>query len=306
MNKNYKLKNKNLVVIIGPSASGKTDLAIKLSKKLNTNILSADSRQIYTGLDYSTGKLPLDYRYTKNNGFWDIEGIKYYGYDIVEPNIEFSAGDFVGYANSLKDDCGIICGGTGLYISAVMGKTELNKTPKNNELRKKLSKKSAEELLQELENLGYKTQDLNNSEKNNKQRLIRKVEIITYKGRTFTRSDLARQKTEGSSRVILGLNTGDYDKKIENWTNTNFENIKVEVESLIKKYPNSPVLNGFIFDEMQQFINGEVTKDQAKQLIYYSYRQYIKRQMTYFKKYFPNARWFEKHKEAEKYIFELF
>lgn len=295
-----------MIVIIGPSASGKTDLAIKLSKKLNTNILSADSRQIYTGLDFSTGKLPLDYLYTKNNGFWDIEGIKYYGYDIVDPNIEFSAGDFVDFANSLKDDCGIICGGTGLYISALMGKTELNKTPKNNELRERLSKKSAEELLQELENLGYKTHDLNNSEKNNKQRLIRKIEIITYKGRTFTRSDLARQKTEGSSYVILGLNTGDYDKKIETWANTNFENIKVEVESLIKKYPNSPVLNGFIFDEMQQFINGEVTKDQAKQLIYHSYRQYIKRQMTYFKKYFPNARWFEKHKEAEKYIFELF
>lgn len=296
-----------MVIILGPSASGKTNLAIKVAKQIGKNILSADSRQIYTGLDYSTGKLPINYSYTKNNGFWDIEGIKYYGYDIINPNKEFSAGDFVDFANNIKNDYGIICGGTGLYISALMGKTSLNKTPKNVELREKLNTNSAEELVQKLEKLGYNTKNLNNSEKNNKQRLIRKIEIFTTEkeGKHFNKAKNKGLPLTGVASII-GLYTNDYDKKIQNWIDNNFENIKVEVENLIKKYPNSPILTGFIFSEMQQYINDKITRDKAKELIYYSYRQYIKRQMTYFKKHFKEAIWFNDPSSAEKHILSLF
>jgi len=303
-----------MVIIIGPSASGKTDLAIKIAKKVGTNILSADSKQIYKNLDYSTGKLPLSYKYKKQDGFWNIGGVKYFGYDIVNPDKKFSAGDFVDYANKiieLEAKKPIICGGTGLYLSALLGNTALNKTPKNALLRKKLEVNSAEKLLQILTNLNYNTTDLNNSEKHNKQRLIRKIEIEQFKKENTNKrlclNKVVPNKIIGlGNYVIVGLNVGNYDKKIENWVNENFKNIENEVSWLNKKYPKSLVFTGFIFSEMKRYINNEIDKKEAKQLIYYSYRQYIKRQLTYFNKHFTNARWFLNQKDAKKYILSLF
>src|SRR3989338_8125799 len=117
---------KKLLVILGPTATGKTDLAINLAKKFNGELIACDSRQVYKGLDIGTGKYPAQYKkLKKGEGFWEIDGIKIWMYDKVFLNIQYTVFDYVKDAEIvIKDilDRGklpIVVGGTGLYLRAL-------------------------------------------------------------------------------------------------------------------------------------------------------------------------------------------
>jgi tRNA dimethylallyltransferase len=287
------------IIILGPSASGKTDLALNIAKKLNVDILSADSRQIYKHLDVSTGKVTSNkYSIKKHQEYWEIDGVKYFGFDILEPNKQFSAGEFVDFAKKIQGEY-IVCGGTGLYVNALMGKP-MNKAKADKSLRKELENKSVEQVLKILNNTGYNTSSLNNSEKHNKQRLIRKIEIAQQNTKQTTSTPILNDP------YIVGINTGNYEQKIENWINTNFDQIKKEVTWLLKTYPNSPLLSGFIFNEFSQHVNKKLKKEETKQRVYFEYKHYIKRQLTYFKKHFPSITWYTNTTDAQKHITGLF
>jgi tRNA dimethylallyltransferase len=169
-----------VLVIVGPTASGKSALGVALAHKLNGEIVSADSRQVYKGLNIGTGKI------TKR----EMEGVPHHLLDVASPKKTFTASDFLKRGRAAIDDISkrgklpIIVGGTGFYIDSLVGRIALPDVPPNRALRSRLSKKTAKQLyalLQKKDPARAKTMDTP-SESNNKVRLIRALEIATALG----------------------------------------------------------------------------------------------------------------------------
>jgi tRNA dimethylallyltransferase len=144
----HKQRNK-VVVILGPTATGKSDLAVKLAQKYNGEVISADSRQVYTGLDLGTGKI------TKK----EMLGVPHHMLDVVSPKKVFTVSEWKEQAEKIIIDIisrgklPIICGGTGLYIQSIVDNVVFPEVPPNLPLRKKLEKKSKLELIEILKKL---------------------------------------------------------------------------------------------------------------------------------------------------------
>ncbi len=175
------MKNKiKVICIVGPTAVGKSDFAVQYAIKHNGEIISADSRQVYKGMDIGTGKI------TKK----EMQGVPHYLLDILDPKKQFNVGKYKKLAQKVISDISnrgklpIICGGTGFYIDAVVNNIEYPSVPQDKNLRKKLNKNTTEELFERLKKLDKKfALNLNNSEKNNKIRLIRSIEISKTLGK---------------------------------------------------------------------------------------------------------------------------
>jgi tRNA dimethylallyltransferase len=166
-----------VIVILGPTASGKSAYAVKLAKKIGGEIISADSRQVYKGLDIGTGKI------TKK----EMQGVPHYLIDVISPKKVFTAQQFVELARAAIDDIlkrgktPIICGGTGFYIDALLGRAPLPNVPPNPKLRAQLEKKTAEQLfimLQKMDPRRAKKIDAQNP-----VRLVRAIEIAKVLGK---------------------------------------------------------------------------------------------------------------------------
>ncbi len=172
-----KIEKAKIIIIVGPTASGKSDLAVKLAKKHNGEIISADSRQVYKGLDIGTGKI------TKR----EMKGVTHYLLDVANPKRRFTVADFVHHAHKAlekileKNKTPIIVGGTGFYIQALVDGIVLPDVPPNAKLRTKLEKKSAAQLytaIKKLDPLRAASLDPNNA-----RRLIRAIEIAKALGK---------------------------------------------------------------------------------------------------------------------------
>lgn len=181
-----------LVVITGPTASGKTALGIELAKKFNGEIISADSRQIYRGNNIETGK---DHSFPQ------------WGIDIIDPGTDFSVSDFVNYATQIindiqkRDKLPIIVGGSGQYIKELLDPSETLHIPLDTKLREKLEKLTLEQLQQELMGINRNKWELmNESDRNNPRRLVRAIETSKKRTIPFERVNTVRLKT-----LIIGL-----------------------------------------------------------------------------------------------------
>ncbi|MEK7612980.1 MAG: tRNA (adenosine(37)-N6)-dimethylallyltransferase MiaA, partial [Patescibacteria group bacterium] len=168
---------KKVLVIVGPTASGKSGLAVRLAKKFKGEIISVDSRQVYKGLDIGTGKI------TKK----EMKGVPHYLLDVANPKKQFSVSQYKKFADKivryivLENRLPIIVGGTGFYIDTLAGKFSLPDVPPNKLLRRKLEKFDTEELFKMLKKKDparAKTID-----RHNKVRLIRALEIVNALGR---------------------------------------------------------------------------------------------------------------------------
>ena len=169
-------KELNFIVITGPTATGKTKVAVDIAYQYNGEIISADSRQIYKGMDIGTGK-DLDEYIIKN------KQLPYHLIDILDPNENYSVyqfqRDFLSSYNSIKErnNLPILCGGTGLYIESILLKYRLQNAPgPNQNLRQSLQEKSTEELLELFQNISPEKYN-NPSKKDTKNRIIRSIEI---------------------------------------------------------------------------------------------------------------------------------
>ena len=166
-----------LLIILGPTASGKSDLAVQLAKKYNGEIISADSRQVYKGLNIGTGKI------TKK----EMSGIKHHLLDVTDPKKVFTVSQFktlveIAIADiSSRGKLPIICGGTGFYIQAVVDNIILPEVPPNKKLREKLNKKTTTELFEILKKLD--NERAKNIDAKNPRRLIRAIEIAEKLGK---------------------------------------------------------------------------------------------------------------------------
>ena len=210
------MTSNKLLVILGPTSTGKTDLAIKLAKKINGEIVACDSRQVYVGLDIGTGKLPSgrwkgeDGRGKKGKGFWEMDGVKVWMYDVADPSRQYTVYDFVKDANKAIDDIAkrrklpIIVGGTGLYLKALMEGLPNLAIPVDPKLRKELERLSLDELQKKLEEVSpQRWGKMNNSDRHNPRRLIRAIEIVIQTE--------AADKVDINATAVDLMSTADYD-----------------------------------------------------------------------------------------------
>jgi len=217
-----KVKNTNkIIIVLGQTSTGKSDFAVEIAKHINGEIISADSRQVYKGMDLGTGKVPRDKnssksKHKKTNTYF-YKNVPHHLLDVISPKKVFSVDDFSKQANKkieeiLKRPVGhhdssgaggknvpIICGGTGFYIDTLINQTSLPKVPPNKKLRKKLYSKSAIALFEYLKKLD--PERAKTIDKNNKVRLIRAIEIAKAIGKVPQipiRQDLTGTKLDNS------------------------------------------------------------------------------------------------------------
>jgi len=217
-------KNK-IIVILGPTASGKSDIAVKLAKRFNGEIISADSRQVYKGLDIGTGKITRK----------EMKGVRHYLLDVVSLNRlrsgqakQFTASEFVEKTNKTivqivrKNKVPIICGGTGFYIDALLGDKQIPEVPPNLKLREKLEKKPAGELFEILKRLDPGR--AGNIDAKNPRRLVRAIEICKALGKVPKQISNFKSQISNQFQIIkIGIKVEDEELKkrinerIEKW-----------------------------------------------------------------------------------------
>ena len=269
-----------LIVILGPTASGKSDLAIKLAKKFNGEIVSADSRQIYQEMDIGTNKLTQK----------QMSGIKHYLIDLIKPDQEFTLTQYKRLAiKAIKDiqkrgQLPFLVGGTGLYIQTVVDNLQIPRAKPDKKLRNKLEKLSNQELLQQLKKIDPLTAraiDLNN-----KRRLIRALEVCLKTKKPFSQQRKKGQPLFDVCQIGLKLNKKTLERRINQRVEQMFKmGLIKETKKLAKKYSlDRPAMSGIGYQEINQYLQGKINLRQAKALIKQHTRQYARRQMTWFKK----------------------
>ncbi|MFA4936861.1 MAG: tRNA (adenosine(37)-N6)-dimethylallyltransferase MiaA [Patescibacteria group bacterium] len=308
--KPYKVKPIPLVAIIGPTASGKTDLAIKLAKKFNGFIISADSRQIYQGLPIGTnqpaGKWRMAHgKWKKSFGekkLYFVNNIPHFFIANKKPNQRYSVVQYQKEVNlflnklSTTSYLPILVGGTGLYISSIIEGYVFPKAQPNLKLRNKLNKLSDLSLLQQLKKLDSKTYNL--IDKKNHRRIIRALEFVLSTKQSFFN---AQQKNPRLNSLIIGLNLprakiySQINQRVDQMIKKGLIN---EVKWLLKKYPHSPALKTIGYQELVPVIKKGTDLRQAIELIKQHTRNFAKRQLTWFKR-MPNISWIRNYKQAQ-------
>ncbi len=288
--------SKKLIVIVGPTASGKSSLAIKLAQKLQGEVISADSRQVYKGMNLGTGKV------TKK----EMAGIPHHLLDIASPKTIFSADKYQRLSRLAlkkiwtKNKTPIICGGTGFYIQVLVDGLVLPEVPPNKILRNKLTKLDAEELFKIL-----KTKDperANNIDKQNPARLIRSIEIADALGK------VPQLKTNplDAQTIYIGINPGK-EKLKSNIHKRLLARIKLGMLAEIKKLHKS----GVSFQKLESFgleyrygallLQNKISEQNFLIELEKAINDYAKRQITWFKRN-PNIHWVKNYNEAQKII----
>lgn len=293
------IKNKaKILVILGPTATGKSDLAVKLARKYNGEVISADSRQVYTGLDIGTGKI------TKK----EMRGIPHYMLDVVSPKKVFSVAEWKTQTEKIivkilaDGKLPIICGGTGFYIQSIVDNVVLPEVPPNTKLRKKLEGKPATELFKILQKLDSRRAET--IEKENPVRLIRAIEIATALG------SVPEMKKEKSQYQILqiGLTLPDEDlkKKIHDRVIARMKKGMVKEAQKLHKGGLSwkrMYTLGLEYRYLSELLQEKFSREEFVQVLEKEIWQYAKRQITWFKRD-KKIKWFSptKTKEIEREV----
>ena len=273
--------SERMITILGPTASGKTPLAASLAREIGGEIISADSRQVYRRMDIGTGKDLEDYG-----------DVPYHLIDIVEPGTKYNLfqyqQDFFDVYNNIigRGKAPILCGGTGLYIEAVLKGYKMSPVPQNPELRKNLEDKTLDELTQIL--VGLKQQ--NGSNMHNKtdvdscQRAIRAIEIETYN----LHHPVPRRELPPVDSVIIGVNI-DREVRRQKITNRLKARLEVgmvdEVRGLLDEgIPAEDLIYyGLEYKFVTEYVTGQTTYEEMFQRLEIAIHQFAKRQMTWFR-----------------------
>ena len=273
-----------LLVICGQTGTGKTSLAIFLAKKFNGELISADSRQVYKGLNIGTGKDLKEIERSK---------IKIWGYDLVDPKKNFSVGNYIRFAQKATLDIQkrgklpILVGGTGLFIKGVIDGIPTAFVPRNLKLRKNLGEKDAGELFEILAQLDpIKAGSMNRSDKLNPRRLIRGIEVATWGLERKTPRLFKKPKYE---LLVIGLQAslGSLSNKIEKRVD---KRIKDGVEAEIKKLISSGIswdsqsMTSLGYRQWRDYFEKKVTKEEVINNWKKEELRYAKRQLAWFKK----------------------
>ncbi len=273
-----------LVAVVGPTASGKTALAVRLALAFGGELVSADSRQVYRGMDIGTGKErdPLP----GPGGVPTVLGVPQHLIDIIDPDASFTVADWQERAFAAiaaireRGRVPILVGGTGLYIRAVVDALEIPRVPPDAALRRRLERKTAAELLWELRDLDPERAET--IDRRNKRRLIRALEVARAapagEGKAWPRLrtlqlgiDLPRE--ELYRRIDVRV-----DEQVA-------RGLFAEVRRLVGRYGTGPpALSGIGYREIIAHLDGALTEAEAVQRIKWDSHAYARRQLTWFRK----------------------
>ncbi|MBU0597586.1 tRNA (adenosine(37)-N6)-dimethylallyltransferase MiaA [Patescibacteria group bacterium] len=282
-----------LIVITGPTSSGKTSLSIKLAKKFNGQIISADSRQIYKGMDIGTGKA------TKQ----EQRQAKHYLLDVVKPTTEFNVSHFKKKALSAikkiykQGKIPILTGGTGFWIQAVIDDINLPKVKPNKILRHQLAKKTAQQLYQILKRMDRIR--ASNIDQQNPYRLIRAIEIIKATNRPVPR--ISKQAPFDTLMLAIKTPRQKLYHQINNRIKARLKKGMIaEVKHLHKQGVSWQRLYyfGLEYRFVNLYLRGKITKPQMIEQLTNASHQYAKRQLTWLNKD-KRYRWISNYRQAE-------
>ena len=298
--------NNKVIIICGPTATGKSALAVELAKQHNVEVISADSRQVYTGLDIGSAKITES----------EMQGVPHHLINVADPNGYFSVADFQKLAQDTinnihsRGKLPIICGGTGMYIDAVVYNMKFPEVPPNNLLRKELEQVSTEQLFEKLITLD--PDRAHNIDKNNRVRLIRALEIalhspspeagegwgeVEHKPDTVPHPNppLHRGGENTYNTLWIGLNLPKevLQERIRERINARIfakdkklRTLFDEINDLYKSEISFERLESFGLEYRygSEYVQGKITLDEFVGLLATKTWQYAKRQMTWFKR----------------------
>jgi len=294
---------KELLCIMGPTATGKTKLAVHVARRLDAEIISADSRQVYRGMDIGTGKDIEEYSMLD-------KPVKYHLIDIVDAGYEFNLfeyqQEFLKVYNQLKANktLPILCGGTGLYIEAVVKGYDLVEVPENEAFRESIQDKTDSELVDMLTNI----RDAHNTTDTIiRERIIRALEIDVFKqGRTNAFPEI------DAMLFCMKIEKPLLHKRIKDRLLQRLEEGMVEeVENLLNRGVTEKMLYnyGLEYRFVLQYLNGELSLDEMIENLYIAIRQFSKKQQKWFRRMERNGtkiHWLNAEKNVETLAEELF
>ena len=270
-----------VIAVVGPTASGKTKMAIDLAKQINGEVISADSRYVYKGFDIASAKPTLEER----------DGVPHHLIDIVEPEVDYSVADFYDDAKSKiyeiieRGKTPIVAGGTGLYFRVLLETYDLPRVEANPELRAELDSREKEDLLQELQKLdpkGYeKVKDAN------KRRIVRALEVTKILGKPFSEASIEKEPEFDvewkmpfiESREVLYERI---NKRVDEMVELG---VIDETKYLLNKHGR---IKNFVctigYQEILTYLDGEASLEEALDKLKQHTRNYAKRQLTWFRR----------------------
>ena len=271
--------NKKLIVILGPTASGKTHRAVSLARAIDGEIISADSRQVYSGMDIGTGK-DID----------EYGDVPYHLIDICPAGYKYNLYEYLRDFDHVFADIKkrgknvILCGGTGLYIESVLNGLKLPEVPENKELRDELSAYSLEELTKML--AAMKSMH-NTTDVDNKKRAIRAIEIQTYYN-AHPQAAAAAQPHPISDALIIGI---DIDREVRRQRISHRLDARLlagmvnEIQELIRLgvKPEDLSYYGLEYKFVTAYVTGKISKEEMHDMLEIAIHQFAKRQMTWFR-----------------------
>jgi len=288
---------KKIIVILGPTASGKSDLAIKIAKKFNGEVVSADSRQVFKGMDIGSGKV------TKK----EMQNVPHYLLDVVSAKKRFDVVQYQKLALKAikkifdKEKTPIICGGTGFYIQALIDGISIPSVAPDWKLRKKLEKKSNKELFKILKKLDKKRAKI--IEKENPRRLIRAIEIVLKTKKTIPP---VKKNPLPYPVLMLGIKK-DFSLLRKLIKKRLLKRLKKGMIAEVKTLKESGVSwkrleeFGLEYRWLARFLQNKISKAEMIEKLQKDIEHYAKRQMTWFKKE-KRIHWIKNQKEAKELV----
>ncbi len=290
------MENK-LIVILGPTATGKSDLAVKIAKKIKAEVISADSRQVYKGMDIGSGKI------TKK----EMKGISHHLLNVASPKKRFTVSQYQILAKKAinkvlkKGKIPILCGGSGFYIQTVIDGIAIPEVKPDYTLRMKLEKFITEKLFSKLKKLDIER--AKNIDKNNRRRLIRALEIAIK-----TKKPIPSLKKNPLSYPILIIGIQKEKEELKKLIKKRLlKRLKQGMLKEVKKLHKSGISwqrleeFGLEYRFISRYLQKKISYKEMKELIQKESEQFVKRQMTWFKKD-ERINWIKNYSETEKLI----
>jgi len=286
-----------LIVILGPTASGKSALAVELAKQFTGYIISADSRQIYRGMDIGTGKLPVEQR----------QGIKHLMLDIVEPDQQYTVAEYQAKVFDLlnhHEGVPFLVGGTGLYISSIVENWDIPAGGPDQALRQQLDQEPLEKLVERLQELDPESAEAIDTK--NKRRVVRALEVVETTGQSFIQQKQRRPLPYRVLQIGLDVPRDELYRRIERRVKDMVrDGLVEEVTKLREQFGDeAPGLSAIGYSEIVEHLRGGTDIDEAVELIIQHTRNYAKRQLTWFKRD-KGIQWITTPDEARSLIKEF-
>ena len=289
------MPSKKILVIVGPTASGKTRMAVELAKAHNGEVVSADSMQIYRRMDIGTAKPTAE----------EMDGIPHHMIDVADPEEDFSVARYVELASACVDDIlargklPIVAGGTGLYVDSLLsGRTFAAFSPESalrKELEEELAERGGEAMLEELSRVDPEAAA--RLHPNDHKRIVRALEVYRSTGKTISEHNRETQALPPRYEALtIGLNFQDradlwarIDARVDQMAADGLER---EVRELLSSglSPRCTAMQAIGYKEFVAAVEGDMTWREAEELVKLRSRQYAKRQLTWFRRN-PEAHW---------------